>query len=213
MEVSAWRHLPQATPLQGACSFRRLWHTAPGLRVHHVGLFCGWATFTSAPRLHSPRHLTLVHLRWCFVWLRLSSLLQDVEGRRLEEDDALDCILIPRIRLYIFLRAEPFHLGDKVVGRCALWHHVRAPGFVVWHLCATCVPWGLLWLQKGARLVACTHKSDPSAGPEPALVHNWCVQLARWWNPSIWCCIYGALLHNVFHLVTPVLFSSVSSYW
>mmetsp|Transcript_100499 Transcript_100499/g.279906 ORF Transcript_100499/g.279906 Transcript_100499/m.279906 type:complete len:296 (+) Transcript_100499:810-1697(+) len=207
LEVGAWRCFSKASALQGPGCVRRLRPPAPGLCLRDPRVLGCWFPVTSAPRVHSSGHVVALDLRWNLRGLHVGTVLQDVEGRGLEEDNLDDCLPLPRNGVWDVLCPQPLHLGHEVVGGRALHHDVCAASSLVRDFSSTGLPGSLLRLQKGSCVPARPHEPDPAPDPCPAVVHQWGLFLDDRGHPAVRRRFHRAVLHNVLYLAAPVLLS------
>mmetsp|Transcript_47564 Transcript_47564/g.122885 ORF Transcript_47564/g.122885 Transcript_47564/m.122885 type:complete len:249 (-) Transcript_47564:304-1050(-) len=205
MEACARRRLPQAAAFQGPGRGNWLRHAAADLRRRDPHLLRRRLPVPRAPRLYPPGYVAALHVRRHPGGLHVGPLLQDVEGRGLEEDDADDGVPVSRHCLRDLLLLESVHLGSQVFRGSALHHDVRPPRPLVRHLGAARVPGGVLRVQEGSDLAASAHEPDPAPDPRAAVVHQRGLLVPRGRHPPVRCRLHGAVLHHVLHVAASVL--------
>mmetsp|Transcript_67116 Transcript_67116/g.196990 ORF Transcript_67116/g.196990 Transcript_67116/m.196990 type:complete len:237 (+) Transcript_67116:981-1691(+) len=205
MEACARRRLPQASALQAPRRGGRLRHPAAGLRGRHPHLLRRWLPLPRAPRIHPAGGALALHVCWHPGGLHVGAVLQDVEGRGLEEDHADDGFPIPGDGVRDIFHPQPVHLGGQVIRGGALHHDVCPPRPVVRHLGPPGLPRGVLRLQEGAHHAAGAHEPDPAPDPRAAVVHQRPLLLDGGRHPSLRCGLHGAVLYHVLHLAASVL--------
>mmetsp|Transcript_47563 Transcript_47563/g.122881 ORF Transcript_47563/g.122881 Transcript_47563/m.122881 type:complete len:237 (-) Transcript_47563:458-1168(-) len=205
MEACARRRLPQAAAFQGPGRGNWLRHAAADLRRRDPHLLRRRLPVPRAPRLYPPGYVAALHVRRHPGGLHVGPLLQDVEGRGLEEDDADDGVPVSRHCLRDLLLLESVHLGSQVFRGSALHHDVRPPRPLVRHLGAACVLGRLLRLQEAQHRAASAHEPDSAADPSAAVVHTAGLYGSRWRNLALWRRLHRAFLHHVVVVAAPVL--------